>query len=75
MFLVIQPEKKNPSLTPMDWVKFLVSAVVGLVAVIGSVEMPKADLWVMFAILSTVIGYCAKIYFTLSISNPGIYFF
>ncbi|GFQ01126.1 hypothetical protein PHJA_002256500 [Phtheirospermum japonicum] len=58
------PEKKNPGLTPMDWVKFLISAVVGLVAVVGSVEMPKADLWVMFAILSTVIGYCAKIYFT-----------
>ncbi|KAL1539935.1 hypothetical protein AAHA92_24359 [Salvia divinorum] len=61
---IVLPEKKNPSLTPMDWVKFLVSAVVGLVAVIGSVEMPKADLWVMFAILSTVLGYCAKIYFT-----------
>lgn len=29
--------------------------------------MPKADLWVIFAILSTVIGYCAKIYFTLSL--------
>ncbi|KAL3829429.1 hypothetical protein ACJIZ3_018231 [Penstemon smallii] len=61
---IVLPEKKNPSLTPMDWVKFLISAVVGLVAVVGSVEMPKADLWVMFAILSTVIGYCAKIYFT-----------
>ncbi|KAL3653900.1 hypothetical protein CASFOL_003581 [Castilleja foliolosa] len=61
---IVLPEKKNPGLTPMDWVKFLISAVVGLVAVIGSVEMPKADLWVMFAILSTVIGYCAKIYFT-----------
>ncbi|XP_042012567.1 uncharacterized protein LOC121761045 [Salvia splendens] len=61
---IVLPEKKNPSLTPMDWVKFLVSAVVGLVAVVGSVEMPKADLWVMFAILSTVLGYCAKIYFT-----------
>ncbi|KAL0344198.1 UNVERIFIED_CONTAM: hypothetical protein Sangu_1307200 [Sesamum angustifolium] len=48
----------------MDWVKFLVSAVVGLIAVAGSLEMPKADLWVMFAVLSTVIGYCAKIYFT-----------
>lgn len=28
--------------------------------------MPKADLWVIFAVLSTVIGYCAKTYFTLS---------
>ncbi|XP_031118807.1 uncharacterized protein LOC116022304 [Ipomoea triloba] len=61
---IVLPEKKNPSLTPMDWVKFLASAVVGLVAVVGSVELPKADLWVMFAILSTVIGYIAKTYFT-----------
>nr|GMC46216.1 Chromosome partition protein like [Ipomoea batatas] len=63
---IVLPEKKNPSLTPMDWVKFLASAVVGLVAVVGSVELPKADLWVMFAILSTVIGYIAKTYFTSS---------
>ncbi|KAF7129712.1 hypothetical protein RHSIM_Rhsim10G0001100 [Rhododendron simsii] len=34
-----------------------------LVAVVGSLDMPKADLWVMFAILSTVIGYSAKTYF------------
>ncbi|KAH7846435.1 hypothetical protein Vadar_014067 [Vaccinium darrowii] len=61
---IVLPEKKNPSLTPMDWVKFLGSAIVGLVAVVGSLDMPKADLWVMFAILSTVIGYCAKTYFT-----------
>ncbi|KAL8544256.1 hypothetical protein ACS0TY_004693 [Phlomoides rotata] len=61
---LVLPEKKNPSLTPMDWVKFLISAIVGLVAVVESVEMPKADLWVMVAILSTVLGYCAKIYFT-----------
>ncbi|KAF3435325.1 hypothetical protein FNV43_RR22412 [Rhamnella rubrinervis] len=61
---IVLPEKRNPGLTPMDWVKFLGSAVVGLVAVAGSVEMPKADLWVIFAVLSTVIGYCAKTYFT-----------
>ncbi|XP_065867065.1 uncharacterized protein [Euphorbia lathyris] len=61
---IVLPEKKNPGLTPMDWVKFLGSAIVGLVAVIGSVEMPKADVWVMFAVLSTVIGYIAKTYFT-----------
>ncbi|XP_019187522.1 PREDICTED: uncharacterized protein LOC109181704 [Ipomoea nil] len=61
---IVLPEKKNPGLTPMDWVKFLASAVVGLVAVVGSVELPKADLWVMLAILSTVIGYIAKTYFT-----------
>ncbi|KDP41865.1 hypothetical protein JCGZ_26883 [Jatropha curcas] len=61
---IVLPEKQNPGLTPMDWVKFLASAVVGLVAVVGSVEMPKADLWVIFAVLSTVIGYIAKTYFT-----------
>lgn len=27
-----QPEKKNPGLTPMDWVKFIISAVIGLVS-------------------------------------------
>lgn len=31
-----------------------------------SVEMPKSDPWVIIAILSTVLGYCAKTYFTLS---------
>ncbi|KAK9272043.1 hypothetical protein L1049_002412 [Liquidambar formosana] len=61
---IVLPEKKNPSLTPMDWVQFLGSAIVGLVAVVGSLDRPTADLWVIFAILSTVIGYCAKIYFT-----------
>uniref|UniRef100_A0A0E0MFY3 Aminopeptidase n=1 Tax=Oryza punctata TaxID=4537 RepID=A0A0E0MFY3_ORYPU len=61
---MIVPEKKNPSLTPMDWVKFLISAVLGLVTLIGSLEMPKADIWVVIAILSGLIGYCAKIYFT-----------
>ncbi|KAM5581610.1 hypothetical protein ABKV19_010718 [Rosa sericea] len=61
---IVLPEKKNPGLTPMDWVKFLGSAVVGLVAVISSLEMPNADFWVIIAVLSTVIGYCAKIYFS-----------
>ncbi|XP_062196963.1 uncharacterized protein LOC133899934 isoform X2 [Phragmites australis] len=61
---LVLPEKKNPSLTPMDWVKFLISAVIGLVTLISSLEMPKADVWVVIAILSGLIGYCAKIYFT-----------
>ncbi|KAJ0980994.1 hypothetical protein J5N97_009249 [Dioscorea zingiberensis] len=61
---LVLPEKKNPSLTPMDWVKFLVSVVIGLITLVGSLEMPKADIWVVMAILSGVIGYCAKIYFT-----------
>ncbi|KAG7022618.1 hypothetical protein SDJN02_16352 [Cucurbita argyrosperma subsp. argyrosperma] len=61
---IVLPEKKSPGLTPMDWVTFLVSAIVGLVAVVGSIEMPKADFWVIFAVLSTVIGYCAKTYFS-----------
>lgn len=61
---LVLPEKKNPSLTPMDWVKFLISIVVGLVTLISSLEMPKADIWVVAAILSGLIGYCAKIYFS-----------
>ncbi|XP_023531168.1 uncharacterized protein LOC111793495 [Cucurbita pepo subsp. pepo] len=61
---IVLPEKKSPGLTPMDWVTFLVSAIVGLVAVVGSIEMPKADFWVIFAVLSTVVGYCAKTYFS-----------
>ncbi|XP_077227970.1 uncharacterized protein LOC143860980 [Tasmannia lanceolata] len=61
---LVLPEKKNPSLTPMDWVKFLASAVIGLVALISSLEMPKADIWVVIAIISGLVGYCAKIYFT-----------
>ncbi|ONK56115.1 uncharacterized protein A4U43_C10F4280 [Asparagus officinalis] len=61
---LVLPEKKNPSLTPMDWVKFLVSVVLGLVTLVTSLEMPKADFWVVFAILSGLIGYCAKIYFS-----------
>ncbi|KAM0877904.1 hypothetical protein ACQ4PT_035198 [Festuca glaucescens] len=61
---LVLPEKKNPSLTPMDWVKFLISAVLGLATLISSLEMPKADIWVVTAIVSGLIGYCAKIYFT-----------
>ncbi|CAM0908115.1 unnamed protein product [Alopecurus aequalis] len=61
---LVLPEKKNPSLTPMDWVKFLISAMLGLVTLIGSLEMPKADIRVVTAIVSGLIGYCAKIYFT-----------
>ncbi|KAK8637538.1 hypothetical protein V6N13_064955 [Hibiscus sabdariffa] len=69
---IVLPEKKNPGLTPMDWVTFIASAVVGLVAVITSLETPKADLWVIFAILSTVVGYCAKTYLTFE-ANMAAY--
>ncbi|KAF9605239.1 hypothetical protein IFM89_014636 [Coptis chinensis] len=69
---IVLPEKKNPSLTPMDWVKFLVSAVLGLVALAGSLEMPKADFWVIIAIFSGLIGYCAKIYLTFQ-ANMATY--
>ncbi|WOK97478.1 hypothetical protein Cni_G06186 [Canna indica] len=69
---IVLPEKKNPSLTPMDWVKFLISVVVGLVTLVGSLEMPKADIWVAIAILSGLIGYCAKIYLTFQ-ANMATY--
>ncbi|WCJ40254.1 hypothetical protein M5689_021184 [Euphorbia peplus] len=61
---IVLPEKKNPGLTPMDWVSFLGSAIVGLVAVISSLKAPMVDVRVTFAVLSTMIGYCAKIYIT-----------
>ncbi|KAL6135979.1 hypothetical protein ACLB2K_068204 [Fragaria x ananassa] len=61
---IVLPEKKNPGLKPMDWLSFIASAVVGLVAVVTSIETSKVDLWVIFAIISTVIGYCAKTYFS-----------
>ncbi|KAL5860808.1 hypothetical protein ACOSQ3_002123 [Xanthoceras sorbifolium] len=61
---IVLPEKKNPGLTPTDWVKFVGSAVVGLVAVGSSLQMTELDLWVIIAVLSTVIGYVAKTYFT-----------
>ncbi|PKI41174.1 hypothetical protein CRG98_038459 [Punica granatum] len=61
---IVLPEKKNPTLTPLDWVKFLVSTVIGLVTVVSSLQMPKADIRVIFAILSAVVGYCVKTYFT-----------
>ncbi|GMH06888.1 hypothetical protein Nepgr_008728 [Nepenthes gracilis] len=69
---IVLPEKKNPGLTPMDWVKFLISAVVGLFAVFSSLQMPKGDMWVVVAILSTLIGYCAKTYFTFQ-QNLAVY--
>ncbi|KAG6477450.1 hypothetical protein ZIOFF_066705 [Zingiber officinale] len=49
---LVLPEKKNPSFTPMDWVKFLISVVLGLVTLVGSLEMLKADIRVAIAILS-----------------------
>ncbi|XP_007032041.2 PREDICTED: uncharacterized protein LOC18601143 isoform X1 [Theobroma cacao] len=61
---IVLPEKKNPGLTPMDWVKFLVSAAIGLVTVISSLSMPKPDIRVIFGILSAVVGYCVKTYFS-----------
>lgn len=69
---LVLPEKKNPSLTPMDWVQFLASVVLGLVTLVTSLEMPKADFWVVSAILSGLIGYCAKIYFTFQ-ANMAAY--
>ncbi|KAL2939525.1 Ketol-acid reductoisomerase (NADP(+)) [Bienertia sinuspersici] len=68
---IVLPEKKNPGLTPMDWVKFLGTAIVGLVAVVSSMEI-KADLWVVIAVLSTVVGYIAKTYFAFQ-QNLAVY--
>ncbi|XP_078159978.1 uncharacterized protein LOC144555495 isoform X1 [Carex rostrata] len=69
---IVLPEKKNPSLTPMDWVKFLISVVLGLVTLVSSLEKPKADIKVAIAVLSGLIGYCAKIYFSFQ-ANLMVY--
>eukprot|EP00246_Nothoceros_aenigmaticus_P003326 TRINITY_DN14419_c0_g1_i1.p1 TRINITY_DN14419_c0_g1~~TRINITY_DN14419_c0_g1_i1.p1 ORF type:complete len:487 (+),score=87.98 TRINITY_DN14419_c0_g1_i1:55-1515(+) len=61
---LVFPEKKNPSLTPMDWLKFLISAIVGLVAFLGSLEMNGLDIRVALAILGGFVGYCLKINMT-----------
>ncbi|KAF7112349.1 hypothetical protein RHSIM_RhsimUnG0238000 [Rhododendron simsii] len=69
-----KPEKKNLSLSPMDWVKFLVSAIIGLVIVVGSLNKSKPNIKVLAPILSAVIGFCAKAYLSLSVflsSIPG----
>ncbi|XP_048502322.1 uncharacterized protein LOC104897658 isoform X3 [Beta vulgaris subsp. vulgaris] len=61
---IVLPEKKNPGLTPLDWVKFLVTAAIGLVTVITQLCKTKANIRVLAPICSAVVGYCAKIYFT-----------
>ncbi|XP_042469722.1 uncharacterized protein LOC122052317 [Zingiber officinale] len=61
---LVLPEKKNPSLTPRDWVSFLITMVLGLITLIGSFKMPKAEIRVVLTIIFGLIGYCAKIYFT-----------
>lgn len=51
---IVLPEKKNPGLTPMDWVKFLATAVVGLVAIVSSLEI-KTDPLVVIADRKSVV--------------------
>lgn len=58
---MILPAKTNPGLTPLDWIQFLISAIVGWVALIGSFEMP-GNFCVAFAISSALVGYCTNIY-------------
>ncbi|CAK8532942.1 unnamed protein product [Lathyrus sativus] len=69
---IVLPEKKNPGLTPKDWVTFLGSAIVGLVAVVSSLQAATNDLMVIGAVLSTVVGYCVKTYFTFQ-QNLAVY--
>eukprot|EP00270_Netrium_digitus_P002712 TRINITY_DN1308_c0_g1_i1.p1 TRINITY_DN1308_c0_g1~~TRINITY_DN1308_c0_g1_i1.p1 ORF type:complete len:505 (-),score=135.29 TRINITY_DN1308_c0_g1_i1:241-1713(-) len=61
---IVLPEKKNPSLAPMDWVKFVSTAVVGLVALVSTVEFKKG----FSAVLSSGIAvaffsYLSRLYF------------
>ncbi|VFQ96648.1 unnamed protein product [Cuscuta campestris] len=61
---IVLPEKKNPGLTPLDWVKFLISAAIGLVTVASQLAKSKADIKVLATVCSAVAGYVAKTYFT-----------
>ncbi|GAB2225930.1 hypothetical protein Droror1_Dr00021707 [Drosera rotundifolia] len=69
---IVLPEKKNPGLTPLDWVKFLVSAFIGLITVLTQVLKANANIRVIAAVGSGVIGYFAKTYFTFQ-KNLGDY--
>lgn len=55
-----QPEKKNPGLTPMDWVKFLVSAIVGLVSFeyVYTIVVIKFLIFFYLVLLYVFIGCC-----------------
>ncbi|XP_074309211.1 uncharacterized protein LOC141643800 [Silene latifolia] len=61
---IILPEKKNPGLTSLDWVKFLASAAIGLLTVITQLANAKANIKVLATIGFAVVAYCAKTYFT-----------
>lgn len=62
---IVLPEKKNPGLTALDWVKFLVSAAIGLVTLLTQLKKKhKANVRVLAAVGSAVVGYCSKTYFT-----------
>ncbi|GAB2278337.1 hypothetical protein Dimus_013020 [Dionaea muscipula] len=69
---IVLLEKENPGLTPLDWVKFLVSAVIGLVTVLTQLLKANANIRVIATVGSGVIGYCAKTYFTFQ-SNLSNY--
>lgn len=59
---IVLPEKKTPGLTPSDWIKFLVTAVTGLIAFVSSLQF-KLSFSVITAILLALLGYAAKVYF------------
>ncbi|KAJ3678213.1 hypothetical protein LUZ60_002016 [Juncus effusus] len=63
---LVLPEKKNPSLTPKDWVMFLASGVIALAAVYTSTESSGDHFWVAMGILSVIIGNCVKIYWSFT---------
>lgn len=41
------------------------------VALIGSLEVGKVDIWVLIAVFGGIAGYIAKIYFTYFVSTLG----
>ncbi|KAL9254028.1 hypothetical protein AKJ16_DCAP09532 [Drosera capensis] len=59
---IVLPEKKNPGLTPLDWVKFLVSAFIGLITVLTQVLKANANIRVIAAVGSGILFYELLIY-------------
>eukprot|EP00897_Mesotaenium_endlicherianum_P002497 jgi/Mesen1/2275/ME000154S01445 len=60
---IVLPEKKTPSLTPLDWLRFTITAVTGFALFMGALEGKQGSMAVAFAILATCLSYFSRVYF------------
>lgn len=60
---IVLPEKKNPSLTPMDWVRFLMTGFTGLTALYGTLQKEISAAFA-YTLLMACVGFLSKVYFT-----------